>query len=383
MIEWEHKKMDNKPSKFKKYSNKITSRLSRPLNDSRIQKYQNELLKENYNPNAKKLIIFLTSGYDMVNGGILSISSIYEETIKLKEIHGAETIKCIVPGEPLILEYTKFKNQGYNYNFKHVLSFFRNLDSLIIHVPEYACRFTFNKISKEEYSILDKIEDLHINILIQNIDVANDYLNKIKSLKQRFNNVTGTMAHENYTNLENRQKFGFPLHKFSTYVSPEQYDFKSYSEKDDLMIISQPEDIHPMRPRVLRLLQKEFPEIEMKVIENITYDEFKKVISEAKWALTFGEGLDGYFIEPIFSGAIGFSVYNSRFFTEDFESLETVYSDYDELIKKMPMDIKRLDSKHSYENYQQKQFERCAKYYDYKEYIENLKLFYKGDYTCK
>ena len=82
------------------------------------------------------------------------------------------------------------------------------------------------------------------------------------------------MAHENYTNLENRQKFGFPLHKFSTYVSPEQYDFKSYSEKDDLMIISQPEDIHPMRPRVLRLLQKEFPEIEMKVIENITYDEF-------------------------------------------------------------------------------------------------------------
>ena len=85
MIEWEHKKMDNNPSKFKKYSNKITSRLSRPLNDSRIQKYQNELLKENYNPNAKKLIIFLTSGYDMVNGGILSISSIYEETIKLKK----------------------------------------------------------------------------------------------------------------------------------------------------------------------------------------------------------------------------------------------------------------------------------------------------------
>ena len=69
---------------------------------------------------------------------------------------------------------------------------------------------------------------------------------------------------------------------------------------------------------------------------------FKKVISEAKWALTLGEGLDGYFIEPIFSGAIGFSVYNSRFFTEDFESLETVYSDYDELIKKMPMDIKKI-----------------------------------------
>ena len=123
-------KMANKFSKLKKYNNKITSRISRPLNDSRNQKYQNELLKENYNPNTKKLIIFLTSGYDMVNGGILSISSLYEETVKLKEIHEAETIKCIIPGEPLILKYTKFKNQGYIYNFKEVLSFFGNLNDL-------------------------------------------------------------------------------------------------------------------------------------------------------------------------------------------------------------------------------------------------------------
>ncbi len=375
--------MVNKFSKIKEYGNKITTRLSRPLNDSKIRKYQSELLKENYNPNTKKLIIFLTSGYDMVNGGILSISSMYEETIKLKEIHGAETIKCIVPGEPLILKYTKFKNQDYIYNFTEILSFFGNLDSLIIHIPEYACRFTFDKISKEEYSILDKIKDLHINILMQNIDVANDQLNKIKGLKQKFNNITGTMAHENYTNLENRQKFGFPIHKFSTYVSPEQYHFKTYIEKENILIVSQPEDEHPSRTKVLKLLRNEFPEMEIKVIENITYDEFKKVISKSKWALTFGEGLDGYFIEPIFSGAIAFSVFNSRFFTKDFKSLETVYNDYEELIKKMPMDLKRLDSEKYYKLYQEQEFERCSKYYDYNEYIENLKLFYQGEYTYK
>ena len=375
--------MVNKFSKIKEYGNKITTRLSRPLNDSKIRKYQSELLKENYNPNTKKLIIFLTSGYDMVNGGILSISSMYEETTKLKEIHGAETIKCIVPGEPLILKYTKFKNQDYIYNFTEILSFFGNLDSLIIHIPEYACRFTFDKISKEEYSILDKIKDLHINILMQNIDVANNQLNKIKGLKQKFNNITGTMAHENYTNLENRQKFGFPIHKFSTYVSPEQYHFKTYIEKENILIVSQPEDEHPSRTKRLKLLRNEFPEMEIKVIENITYDEFKKVISKSKWALTFGEGLDGYFIEPIFSGAIAFSVFNSRFFTKDFKSLETVYNDYEELIKKMPMDLKRLDSKKYYKLYQEQEFERCSKYYDYNEYIENLKLFYQGEYTYK
>ncbi len=384
MIKWEPTKMQNKYSKsIKKNMNKIGFRISRPINEPKIIKYQNELLEENYNPNTKRLNIFLTSGYDMVSGGILSISSIYYETSKLKGIHGAETILCSVPGEPLLLKYTKFKNQNYIYNFSQVLSYFQNLDSLMIHIPEYACAFVLDKISKEEYSILDNIENLHINIMIQNIEIAEDNLGKIENLKQRFDCVTGTTAHENYSNPKNRRKFGFPIHKFSTYVSPEQYDYKSYTEKDDLMIVSQPEDKHPMRAKVLGLLQKEFPEIEMKVIENITYEEFKKVISEAKWALTFGEGLDGYFIEPIFSGAISFSVYNSKFFTKDFKSLETVYSDYDELIKKMPMDLKRLNTENSYEYYQQMQFKRCSKYYDYKEYIENLKLFYQGNYTCK
>ena len=230
---------------------------------------------------------------------------------------------------------------------------------------------------------MDEIKDLHINILIQNIDVANEYLNKIKNLKQKFNNVTGTMAHENYTTLENRNKFGFSIHKFSTYVSPEQYDFKTYTEKENVLIVSQPEDEHPIRTKVLKLLQKEFPGMEIKVIQNMTYDEFKKVISKSKWALTFGEGLDGYFIEPIFSGAIGFSVFNSRFFTNDFKSLETVYNNYEELIKRMPMDMKRLDSEKCYKLYQRQQFEQCSKYYNYEEYKKNLILFYQRKYTYK
>jgi hypothetical protein len=61
----------------------------------------------------------------------------------------------------------------------------------------------------------------------------------------------------------------------------------------------------------------------------MTYQEYKATISKAKWALTFGEGLDGYFVEPIFSGDSSFSVYNPSFFIEDSWSLRTVYRDYD------------------------------------------------------
>ena len=376
--------MENKSLRLiKKIIIKIAFIISGLINEPKIRKSQNRLLKKNYDQNSKRLIIFLTSGYDMVSGGILSISSIYEETKNLTDIHGAETILCSVPGEPLLLKYTKFRNENCIYNFSQILSFFQNLDSLLIHIPEYACAHILDNISKEQYSVLDCIKNLHINIMIQNIDIAMDNLGKIESLKQRFNYVTGTMAHENYSNPENRLKLGFPIHKFSTYVSPEQYNYKNCKEKEDLIIVSQPDDKHPMRDEVLRLLQEEFPEMEIKVIENVTYDEFKKVISRAKWALTFGEGLDGYFIEPIFSGAVSFSVYNSRFFTKDFESLETVYSDYDELINKMPMDLRRFDNEIIYKNYQKKQFELCSKYYDHNEYLENLKLFYREDYTYK
>lgn len=50
-------------------------------------------MRENYSSNGDKLIVFLAPGHDIVNGGILSISSIYKESIRFKYIHKAEVIK--------------------------------------------------------------------------------------------------------------------------------------------------------------------------------------------------------------------------------------------------------------------------------------------------
>lgn len=355
--------------------------ITQPFKERHIKEIQKSLLRNNYKKSSKNLIIFFTSGYDMVNGGILSINSIYDETKKLISLHKSEVILCTVPGEPLLLRYTQFENNSFIYNFQDVMSYFSDLENLIIHVPEYACGAFLKKISKNEYSILDNMKNLHINIILQNIDVAMDYFKDIQNLINRFKKITCTTAHENYSNIENRQKFGIPLHKLSVYVSPEQYSFKNFEEKKELIIVSH--DEHPQKKKVLKLLQKKFPKTEIQVIKDMTYSEFKKIISEAKWALTFGEGLDGYFLEPIFSGGISFSVYNPRFFTKDFALLETVYSDYYELIKKMPLDLRRLNNKKSFANYQKQQFDLCTKYYDYEDYIENLKLFYQQNYTYK
>ena len=351
------------------------------VSQHKIKISQESLLKKNYDKSIEKLIIFLTPGNNWVDGGIMSISSIYEETKKLKEIHNAEVILCTIPDDPLLLKYTKFKNQNYIYEFSQVLSYFKNLKNLMIHIPEYSCEIFFTSTSHEDYKNLYKIENLHINILIQNIEIALRNQDSFKKITEKFTNITGTTAHEKYSSQEMRNKFGFPLHKLSVFVSPEQYKKKAYQEKEDLIIISP--DKHPRKSEVLKRIRKEFPKMKVQIIHGLKYGEFKDVISRAKWALTFGEGLDGYFVETIFSGGISFSVYNKQFFSKDFKALKTVYSSYDELLKKLPSNIIDLNNDKCFTQYQYEQYELCCNYYNYEEYRKNLELFYKCDYTYK
>lgn len=347
-----------------------------PIKSHKLVRLQVNLLREHYNPTNKKLVIFLTPGYDIVNGGILSINSIFMESAKLLSSNGICVIMCIMPGEPNILHYTKFYNNNYIYKLSQVLSYFNNLDSLIIHIPEYGIYQFLKMTSSHEKGELRKINNLHFNILLQNIDMINNkYIIKLKKLGK----VTCTTAHEQYSNHKIRKQLGIPIHKLSTFVDPNQYNRENYSNKENLLIVSP--DSNQLKNKILKLIYTQLPQIEIKIIRNLNYEAYKSLISKAKWALTFGEGLDGYFIETIFSGGISFAVYNSRFFTKDFKSLKTVYSSYDELIKNICSDITRLDNPDAYINYQNEQYKICAKYYNYNQYLKNLELFYKGCYT--
>jgi hypothetical protein len=350
-----------------------------PLKEFRVRLSQNKLLRENYTPDTRKLIVFLTLGRDIVNGGILSISSIYEESAKLKHLHGAEVIMCTVPGDPLLLKYTKFNNKNYIYRFSQLLSYFPNLQTLMIHIPEAFVGQFLQNLSETDYSKLQEVKDVHFNIMLQNIDLLSP-MKDIDRLK-KFGKLTCTTAHERYSTPGMRDKLGFPLHKLSVYLSPEQYNRKEYTEKENLMIVSH--DKHPHKAEILNIIAGQFPELRIQVIQNLSYEEFKNVISRAKWALTFGEGLDGYFVETIFSGGISFAAYNSRYFTEDFRCLRTVYHSYELLSQQICADINDLDNETAYSDYQNRQYELCCKYYKYEEYVKNLEMFYKEQYTYK
>ncbi len=75
------------------------------------------------------------------------------------------------------------------------------------------------------------------------------YFTDLEKLKL-FGSVTITTAHEAYSTLETQERIGCPVHKLSTFVSPEQYHMRAYKEKENLMIVS-PDD-HEMKSTVLR-----------------------------------------------------------------------------------------------------------------------------------
>jgi hypothetical protein len=69
-------------------------------------------------------------------------------------------------------------------------------------------------------------------------------------------------------------------------------------------------------------------------------------------------------------------VYNTTFFTPDFEALKTVYPSYDVMVQRICADIRALDNELAYSTYQSAQHDVCARYYDYEHYVHNVRSYY-------
>lgn len=341
-------------------------------NPFRCRKINQEQIKfiHSIPQNIKQAIVFIVPGFDIVNGGVLSIFSLAEETRKLFKNSEKMVFLCSMPGEPPILRFTKFQNRFRVVSFECFLKNTMRFDNLLVHLPE-------NRVNKivqyiDHYHPLLSKMTIAFNILLQNINLAPlktniDYLKKIGK-------VSCTTAHEAYTNKITEERLGIEIQKMSVYVSPEQYENVTFENKKDQIVVSPDKD--PNKKRILNKIKECEYACKLIQVNNMTYDNYKKLLSGSKWALTFGEGLDGYFVETVFSGGIAFAVYNTNFFTSDFKDLETVYSSFDEMNNKIVEDLTRLNNKASFCEYQKRQFDLCAKYYKYSEYVANIKMFY-------
>lgn len=324
---------------------------------------------------TRRLIIFLTPGHDGPSGGTLSIAWTYRESQLVSDLHGAKVAICTVPGEPPLLKYTWFKNSNYLLDLEGLLNRCNELDYLLIHIPEYAVNQMAEWFGSYEPK-LNKIKELHLNVLVQHIDIMRGQ--DLKRLA-RFGKVTCTTAHEAYSNEATRAALGVSLHRLSCCNGPERYTLSRYEDKQPLLMVGH--DKHPLKEKVIAQIEKALPSLKVQVIQGLTFEEYLEVAQRAKWSLTFGEGLDSYFSDPVFCGGVSFAVYNERFFTPEFAKLETVYPSWDVLMDRITTDLQRLDEPVAYKRCWRAAWDLLNDLYSVERFRQNLRSFYRGEYT--
>jgi hypothetical protein len=163
------------------------------------------------------------------------------------------------------------------------------------------------------------------------------------------------------------------------YATPERYQFVEFNNKENLILVSPDEG--ELKNEVLNQLKNALPHFEIKIISGITYMEYLTLIEKAKYMITFGEGLDFYFIETVFSGGVSFAVYNQEFFTPNFEHLNGIFNSYQQMASTLKETIEKLEADVSlYQTANKQQFDECHKIYNGEHYKQNLVNFYNKIY---
>jgi len=355
----------------------------RAKREAKVRRDQDKFLAERYPASARKLILFfldsadLHTGKELVSGGLLSIHSIFEETLRLKEWHCAEALLCTVKGAYIFFEFSTFNSDRRVLRYEQLAKYFSAAEEIIAHVPEFIVEYFLGQLQQGRLKYLTS-RKLHINILNQNIRLMPSP-EIVAQLRPYAGTLTQTTAHERYANVHKRNQYGIPLHHFSTFIAPERYTFRRYEEKKKRIAFS-PDDPEK-NAIVIEKLRRELPEYEIVVIGGMTYEQFKEFISRTKFTFTFGEGLDGYYCETVLTGGICFAVFNEEFFTPDFATLETVHKSFEALVDGCVEQIRNMDATERFAGPNRRQFELLTDHYKFSTYQDNIRKFYLGEYT--
>jgi hypothetical protein len=321
------------------------------------------------------LIVFLIPPEEVISGGIMSIFSLAQESRMLKDTHNSEVFISVYPGNDSYRKNALFANTETIYEFDALLDKYKEVDSLVIHIPEYAVKEVSAQLIERSNKFPPNVQ---INILNQNI-VHMPNMDDISILYSVTNNITQTVAHKRYSSQDVADKYGLPTHLFGVYINESQYKKSNFSKKEKIILYS-PDD-HTQKNAIIETLQNELPDYEFLEIRNLTYDEYKMKIKNASYTITFGEGFDGYFIEPVFSGSISIAVYNDIFFpSKSYLKYPNVFTSYENLLESAVRFIKEQD-KSSYNELNSTLAEELMKIYSRDIYVENIKLFYRKCYT--
>ena len=327
--------------------------------------------------NTSKLILFLVPPEVDITGGIMSIYSLCKCS---REINTDALCLISTYPEPYTHAHNdRFLNNEQVYRFSQITDNCEYLDSLMIHIPEYYLKKFYRDLSKKDLKFLKSVKNLHISILNQNIDemARPKVVNNFRKLTHK---ITQTIAHDAYATQEICNKYNIPTHLASVSIDLSPYKVYPFEEKEKIIVLSP--DNNEYRNQVVNVLKEAFPDWRLLTVNNMTFSEYMSLIGRAFFTITFGEGMDGYFLQPEVVGSIGFAVYNERFFPNDsWNSLKNVYNSYEEMVKEIA-DFMRLLLKDRvlYEQTVAETLTEMQSVYKSGAFKDNLERFYKEDY---
>jgi len=289
------------------------------------------------------LVIFFNLAYDTIGGGMLSIDRLVSASKRLAPRSGFEVIVCGVPLVEPTVRYSMFVPSEPMIHFSDVVSSLRP-DQVTIHLPEYAIPDFAAQLDDRQRRWLKTRPFLRINVLDQNHDLF-PRRSAIERLRDLTDDVTMSTAHPSYTTATVASEYDCPLSPLTPFLPTIAH--VPFEAKESIIAISPdpgPSPPDPTRTEILAMLAEKLPDYRGVVVEEMRFDDYEALIGRARFALTFGEGFDGYFVEPTLGGSLAFAVWNDRFFPAELRGCPTVYPSWADLLSRLPGDVRRLES---------------------------------------
>lgn len=238
----------------------------------------------------------------------------------LQRLHGASVAVCVGAREPRLRRYTMFPTQFDLLSFPDLVPLLPQKAEVLVHLPEV----WVERLGVDCTDLYRSRQDIswRFNVLLQNIDrlPSRDAMRALAGLGV----VTATAAHRSYATDGTSAHLGCHTRYLGAWPMPDPLPQADFSTKQPLIAISP--DWHPQKEAIKKVFARALPDHTIVEIRKLPYLEYLHLLRRSRFAMTFGEGFDGYFIEPILSGTIGMALYNERFFTADFHGLPGVFS---------------------------------------------------------
>lgn len=302
-------------------------------NYNKIQEQRIEILKD-----ASQMVIFFNVMRVGVSGGMLSIDRFVEHSKPFAEKENFKVVQSNLPLTNACITNPFFDYSENPIDFNYIVKYTKP-QKLMLNIPECFIPLFLNDISKEQFIWLWSIPTLCINILNQSNELMPDqhYIEELRTICN--NKLTITAAHQRYCTEENSKRYNCPIYLLTPFL-PDFYRLP-IQNKEKIIVLSP--DKNEYRERVVRKIKEELPDYKIITVKKMKLEEYKKLISKALFTITFGEGYDGYFIEPYLSDSIAFSIRNSNFFPKNFANIPTVYNSWVDLLQNITKDIRKYE----------------------------------------